>query len=466
MGKHSVATHAEVEGAIRLWEGWIETQAAYAEQPGLSVGVVYDQELIWSRGFGYSDLARHVLATPQTIYRVASITKLFTSTAIVQLRDQSRLQLDDPVAKYLSWFGVRTDDDNIPITIRNLLTHTSGLPREARFPYWTDNVFPSREQLMATLPEQESIYAPYTRWKYSNLALTLAGEIVQAVADQPYAEYVQQHILDPLEMASTSVVLPDAHRARLATGYTRRIPGEVRQANPFTDCGAISPAANMSSTVEDLARFAALQFHDGAAGGRQILVGSSLREMQRIHWLSPDWKTGWGLGFAIVRAGERTMVGHAGALPGYRTRLSICAEEKIAVIVLTNADDGNPDRYVDQAWATVAPALTHATAPLPASAPTDQLDRYVGLYRNLWGDTRAVIQHTGLALFNPNEPDPQASILRLAPEGEHTFRAEGDNGYGAVGEMVVFEMGPDGKVARLKVGENYSHPVLSSTVTA
>ena len=394
MDGHSVATHAEVEGAIRLWEAWIDTQAAYAEQPGLSVGVVYDQDLIWGRGFGFSDLERHTPATPQTIYRIASITKLFTSTAMMQLRDQGRLQLDDPVTNYVSWFSVRTtdNDDAPPITIRHLLTHTSGLPREARFPYWTDNVFPTCKQLMDTLGEQEAIYAPSTRWKYSNLALTLAGEIVQAVADRPYAEYVQQQILDPLEMASTSVVLLDAQRAQLATGYTRRIPGQARQAGLFTDCAAISPAANMSSMVEDLARFAALQFRDGAAGGPQILAGSSLREMQRIHWLNPNWQSGWGLGFAIERAGERTLIGHAGALPGYRTKLSICVEQKIAVIVLTNADDGNPDTYVDQAWSTVAPAITRvAAAPPPAAEPTDQLERYVGLYRSLWGDTRAVI---------------------------------------------------------------------------
>jgi CubicO group peptidase (beta-lactamase class C family) len=460
MEEHSVAAHAEVEGAIRLWEGWIETQVAYADQPGLSVGVVYDQDLIWSRGFGFGDLERHVPATPQTIYRVASITKLFTSTAIMQLRDQDKLQLDDPLAKYLSWFSVRTaDNDAPPITIRHLLTHTSGLPREAHFPYWTDNVFPSREQLMNTLGEQEAIYAPATRWKYSNLALTLAGEIVQAVADRPYADYIQQQILDPLRMTATSVMLPDAHRAQLATGYTRRIPGEVRQAGPFTDCAAISPAANMSSTVEDLARFAALQFQNGAAGGPQILAGSSLREMQRIQWLNGDWKSGWGLGFSIERAHERTLIGHGGALPGYRTKLSICVAQKIAVIVLTNADDGNPDKYVDQAWSTVAPAITRATTPPPADAPTNDLARYVGLYRSLWGDTRAVIQHTGLVLFNPNEPDPQATMLRLTPTGEHSFRAEGDNGYAAIGEGVVFEMGPEGEVVRLKVGENYSYPI-------
>lgn len=459
MSEQSVAEHAEVEAAIRLWEGWVDTQAAYAEQPGLSVGIVYDQELIWSRGFGFGDLERHTPAAPNTIYRVASITKLFTSTAIMQLRDQGRLQLDDPVTKYLPWFSIRSTNDALPITIRHLVTHTSGLPREARFPYWSDNVFPSREQLIETLPEQDAIYAPATRWKYSNLALTLAGEIVQAVADQPFADYIQQQVLDPLEMTSTSVVLPDEHRARLATGYTRRIPGAARQAGPFTDCAGISPAANMSSTVEDLARFAALQMRDDAAGGQQILAGSSLREMQRIHWLNDDWKSGWGVGFAIVRAGERTLIGHSGALPGYRTRLSICVAQKIAIIVLTNADDGNPDKYVDQAWSTVAPAITRATAAPPATTPLDNLERYVGLYRSRWGDVRAVIQPTGLVLFTPNEPDPHTTLLRLSPTGEHTFRAEGDNGSANIGEAVVFEVGANGEVVRLKVGENYSDPV-------
>src|SRR2546426_4109570 len=134
-----LAEHPEVASHLRLLEAWIASQMAYRGLPGLSIGIVYDQNLMWSKGFGYSDVEKKTPATPSTIYRMASVTKLLTATAMMQLRDHGQLGLDDPVAKYLPWFQIRNRyPDALPITIRHLLTHTSGLPRDAAFPYWMD----------------------------------------------------------------------------------------------------------------------------------------------------------------------------------------------------------------------------------------------------------------------------------------------------------------------------------------
>src|SRR5262249_11442816 len=171
----ALEAHADVAAQIDLFSAWIEAQMAYSGQPGLAIGMVYDQEVVWARGFGYANVEARVPTTPQTIYRIASITKLFTSTAIMQLRDAGALQLDDPLTKHLPWFTVQQRaTDAPPITIRHLLTHTSGLPREAAFPYWTEaDAFPTAEQIRATVPQQETVLPPETRWTYSNLALTL-----------------------------------------------------------------------------------------------------------------------------------------------------------------------------------------------------------------------------------------------------------------------------------------------------
>ena len=130
---------------------------AHREEPGLSIGIVHDQELVWARGFGYADVNEQVAATAATRYRIASITKLFTSTGILMLRDAEKLQLDDPVEQHLPWFNIRQRFPDAPaITVRHLLTHTAGLPREAGFPYWTDADFPTREQVREALPRQEN----------------------------------------------------------------------------------------------------------------------------------------------------------------------------------------------------------------------------------------------------------------------------------------------------------------------
>jgi CubicO group peptidase (beta-lactamase class C family) len=461
----NLAEDERVASAIRLLEGWIESQMAYRGLPGMSIGIVYDQELIWAKGFGYAHMEQKILATPQTLYRIASISKLFTSTAILQLRDAGKLQLDDSVTKHLPWFQIENPYPDAPVvTIRHLLTHTSGLPRESPFPYFTDFEFPTSEQIRKALPGQQAVYASETRWKYSNLALTLAGEVVAAVSGQAYADYVEKHILEPLGMGSTQVGLPETSRAQLATGYGRRMPDGTRQVRPPSDLRGLAPAGALSSSVEDLARFAALQFRDGPAAGKQILKGSTLREMHRVHWLQSDWKSGWGLGFHVLHTEDRDLVGHGGWLAGYQSAFYTSPREKIAVIALINADDGRPypgtpESVIDRAFQWVAPAITKAVSPeLTPDKPRPEWQTYVGKYRNPWGDAQVLIRDGKLIMINPIDQDPAGTAATLQPVGEHAFRIEGGSPFGPHGERVVFELGQDGKVSRVKVGENYTYP--------
>ncbi|HEU4367294.1 MAG TPA: serine hydrolase [Methylomirabilota bacterium] len=456
----SVAADANVGSALGLLSAWIESQLAYSGVPGLSIGIVHDQELVWSAGFGRARVEPARPATPDTLYRIASITKLFTSTAILQLRDAGKLRLDDPLVTHLPWFRITQAHADAPdITIRHLLTHTAGLPREAGFPYWTDGAFPTAEQVRARLPDRQTALPTETEWKYSNLGLTLAGEVVAAASGQPYAEYVARHILEPLGMRRTWVTTPAADHPDLATGHTRRLPGGARGLAPHTDGRGITPAANMTTCVTDLARFAMLQFRDGPGGGRQIVRGSTLREMQRVHWLQPDWTAGWGLGFRVVRLAGRTYVGHGGSLRGYRTQLELCPADRVAVIVMTNADDGNPGAVVEKAFQWVAPAIRKAVTPPAPPGPPDGWQRYAGRYRSAWNDLQVLVVDGRLAILDPSLPDPMPFVIWLHPVAEHTFRSETTNGFGTNAEPVVFEVDGTGLVRRLKIGDNWLDPV-------
>lgn len=460
----ALSERPDVTAAISVVAAWIENQRAYSGLPGVSIGLVHDQSLVWAQGFGWADVERRVPATADTLYRIASITKTFTATAILQLRDAGRLQLDDPLTRHLPWFAVPSKSAEAPpVTIRHLLTHTSGLPREAAFPYWTDFDFPTVERLREGLARQAGVIATETQWKYSNLALALAGDVVEAVSGEPYAAYVTRHILEPLGMKDTSVASPDPADRRLARPYGRRMPDGSRAPAPYVDTRGITAAANMTTSVTDLARFAMLQLRDGAADGAQILRGSTIREMQRVHWLEPDWQAGWGLGFRIQRAGGKTSFGHGGSLPGYRTLLRIWPADKLAVIVMTNADDGNPEQFVDRAQQYVGPPIAKAMARDDGRAPDPAWQRYVGRYRNRWSDVQVLLVDDGLLFIEPGLPDPLAMATRLHPiEGrEHTFRAEEKDSYGSHGETVVFELGPDGRVRRIRFGENYIDAVES-----
>ncbi len=451
-----------VASSLRLLEQWVASQIAYRGQPGVSMGIVHGGKLIWAKGFGVSDLAAATPATPKTVYRIASITKLFTSTALLQLRDAGKLGLDDPVVKFLPGFKVGNPfPDDPPITVRNLLTHTSGLPGEAAFPYWTDHEFPSIEAVLAALPTQVKPFATETKYRYSNLGLTIAGQVVEAASGEPFEAYIMKHILEPLGMADTSVLsLPEGRRGGLAVGYGRRLPDGTRRVLPFTDSKGLTAAANMSSTVEDLARFVAFHLGDGADDRSGVLKLSTRREMQRVHWLFPSWKGGRGLGFWVRQFDGKALVGHGGWVGGYQTQISFIVEDGIGVIALTNADDGVPSMYLEQAFRVVGPAILKAAAPEPKPAvPDPSWNAYLGSYTDPadW-DVEVMILDGKLYLYNhdyPPEESARGALAELSPVGPGTFRMTGED---ASGDIVVFETGTDGRVARVKVGENYIYP--------
>jgi len=449
--------HPEVRSAIDLLEAWIEAQRVARELPGMSIGIVHDQALVWSRGFGWADLERREPATADTLYRIGSITKLFTATALLILRDAGKLHLDDPLTAHLPWFQMKAAAaDAGTITIRHLLTHTSGLPREGAFPYFTDSRFPTIEDIRARLPMQERPLPTETRWKYSNLGATLAGEVVAAVAGEPYVDFVRRRILAPLGMTATMVATPEPAHPRLATGYGRRLLGSTP--TPFNDLRGLTAAGNMTTSVTDLARFAMLQLRGGVAGGAQILSGRTLAEMHRVHWLEPEWQAGWGLGFRLLRVRGKTLVGHGGAVRGFRSNLQICPSDKIAVVAFVNSDDADAWLYADKALEWVGSAITAVTKPAPRTAdPAWQ--RYVGRYRNAWRDIQIVVRGGELVAIAPDGPDPLLAPSTLTPVAEHTFRVETTDGYGIPGELVVFETDPAGRVTRARFGENYSERI-------
>ncbi|MFZ5517306.1 MAG: serine hydrolase domain-containing protein [Candidatus Zhuqueibacterota bacterium] len=459
---HFCADHPEVAARIELFESWTQSKMDYENLPGLTVAIVYDQEIIYARGFGFADVKNKAPMTPETIFRIASITKVFTSTAIMQLRDAGKLNLDEPISKYLPWFDIKHRFPDAPaISIRHLLTHSSGLPREAAFPYWTDHKFPTLEQIKERLPDQETIYPSETKWKYSNLGMALLGEVVAAASGEDYETYIQNHILTPLSMTSTSVNLSKDHLKRLAVGYGRRLPDGRRKVMDFTDSQGLTPAANMSSTVEDLARFVSLQFRGGRPDQGEILKGSTLREMQRVHWLQDSWKSGWGLGFSISRTNDRTLVGHGGWVAGYRTQILFSPADKIGVIVMTNAEDGSPAMFANRMFDLVASAIQNAVVPKPEPAQPDALwEKYVGTYSDPtdW-DYDVLVMDKKLVLYGhdyPTEENPVDNLIELTPVAEHTFRMTGTNGDG---ELLFFEMNKNGAVERIKMGENYIYPV-------
>ena len=455
----AVTDDPRVASALELARAWLDAERAYEQVPGVSAAVVHDQKVLWTGGFGLADLASGRPAAPDTIYSICSISKLFTSVAVMQLRDAGALRLDDAVRSRLPWFTMKPGGaDGTEITIEGLLTHASGIPRETDLPYWTGPAFsfPTHDQIVERVARQKALYPAETYFQYSNLGLTLAGEIVSAASGVSYNDYVTKHLLGPLKLASTTPEMPESERGkRLASGYSALTRAGRRDPVPFFLGKGVAPAMGYASTAEDLARFASWQFRLLDRGGTEVLKAGTLREMHRVHFVDPDFETMWGLGFEVDRLEKTTFVGHGGSCPGYRTHLLLRPDEKLAMVVLANASGVDAKAWSMELHEILAPATKAATKEPGKGKPADsELRKYAGTYSNApWGGETFVLPwEDGLAMVSFPTLHPMKDLIRMKKTAENTFRRIRKDE--TLGEEIVFELGPDGKAIRFRRHSN------------
>lgn len=463
-GEPAAAANPRIAEAAALYDLWAAEQLAYNGVPGVVVGVVLRDGLAWAKGYGTTDLAGGVPLTPSTRFRIGSVSKVFTATAILQLRDAGKLRLEDPVVRHLPWFKVPNPFPNAPpITVEHLLTHTSGLSREAPFDAWTTHEFPTREELRASMPRVTVISPPGKTYRYSNLGVALLGEVVIAASGESWAGYLRAHITAPLGMSSTTGAPTAAEIASLPRQHRRKQADGSRGTLDYYETGAIAPAAAIVSTLEDLARFAAFQLTaDPAgppAGGAQVLSGPTLAEMHRPRFVNAKWTGGRGLGWGVSRRDGRTYVSHGGWIGGHRADLILDPERGLAAVALTNADDASPGFFARQALAVVGGAIASSrTVPAAAApAPPDPgWSRYVGVYTDPWDwEIEVLVLDGSLVLYEHSYPPEDAAedaITRLVPAGEHTFTLPD-------GETLRFELDATGKVTRMYRRSDWYVPV-------
>ncbi len=467
IGLSQIVEDPRFRQAETLFEGWLDAKMAYEQIPGMSVALVHDQDLVWARGYGLAHREAGVPATPETLYSVCSISKLFTSIGVMHLRDMDRLSLRDPVSDLLPWYDLEETFDGGPVTVEGVLTHSSGLPRETAHSYWTgpDHQFPTQAEIVDGLAGQETLYPARQYFQYSNLGMALAGQIVEHVSGVEYASWIQENILNPLGMKDTYVDIPEEHRSgRFATGYTRIKRSGKRDEAAFFQTHGIAAAAGYASTVEDLARFASWQFRLLEKGGAEILDINTLREMHRVHWVDPDFESMWGLGFAVSQSdGERT-VGHGGSCPGFRSTFQMIPGEKLAGIVMINAL-ANPG----QVWNALRKTLGAAVDDIledpdgGAAARGDDglsLTAYEGLYESTWGETLILRWKDGLAGVGLPTNDPVEDLSELRHIAGDTFRRVRDDG--ELGEEYIFHR-IEGSILSYSVHGNFSRRVQPSS---
>jgi CubicO group peptidase (beta-lactamase class C family)/D-alanyl-D-alanine dipeptidase len=323
------------EAVVQALDGFIAREVAQKDLPALSIALVDDQTIVWAKGYGLVDPEKKTPATADTVYRVGSVSKLFTDIAVMQLAEGGALELDTPVKKYLPDFkpGSKFAKE---ITLRQLMTHRSGLVRESPVGNYFDDTRPSLEKTVESLNKTSLVYEPETKTKYSNAAIATVGLVLQKTKDEAFPHYLSKQLLQPLGMKKSGFEpLPELTRdmaqAKMWTYAGREIPA------PTFELG-MAPAGSMYTTVNDLGKFLSVLFAAGKGPSGVMLKEETLKEMWKPQFAKPGDKAGFGLGFLISDFQGHKRIGHGGAIYGFSTELAALPEQKLGVIVVTSRD--------------------------------------------------------------------------------------------------------------------------------
>ena len=348
--------------------------------PAVSVALIDDQTVVWARGFGLARRRDSLPATAETVYRVGSVSKVFTAIAVMQLVERGIVALDSPVTHYLPEFRPASSWYQ-PITVRHLLSHRAGLVREPPVGGYGDRRAPSLVETVASLNRTSLVYPPGSSTKYSNAGLAVAGALVERMSGEPFAEYVQRHVLQPLGEDATSFTPTADLSGRLATGLMWAPEG--RSDAPSFELG-IAPATGLYSTALDLGRLLSAIFAAGTRV-RGILRPQTLEAMWELQSGDPEARQGYGLGFHVSTLDGRRRVGHDGAVYGFATTMAFLPEERLGVAVIVTLDlaTGVTTRVADAALRALLAVRAGRPVPEPLvtrAVPPDLARQLAGRY--------------------------------------------------------------------------------------
>lgn len=350
-------------------DDYIKVQLKVQHIPGLSLAVVRDGKIIKARGYGYANVELNVPATPRTLYQLASLSKQFTAAAILLLVQDGKVGLDDRLSKYVPDTPAIWRD----ITLRHLLTHTSGLQREGiSTTDKTQRADFTWEEMLKSSMAQPMLFAPGEKYAYSNLGFNLLGLVIEKVSGTPFADFMQQRIFAPLEMTSTRVndlhtITPNRACGYEWSGGTLRI-GEPTSPSLYIGSGAVV------STVEDLARWDASLYTD------RLLTVASRKQMWTPMPLKNGTTSDYGFGWGLTPIKQHARVSHDGLLSGFQTVIYRFPEDRLTIIVLMNQSGyASPNQIARFVAREYLPAIRPAPQKVLRQAPA-ALTAFTGRY--------------------------------------------------------------------------------------
>lgn len=423
---------AAIRSAVSYLDSWLAFRQHYLRIPGVQAAVYFQHDIVFSGAYGRADLESGTAMTTRHLFRIASHSKTFTATAILQLAESGALRLDDRLGTHLGWLA---GSDLGSRTIREVLAHGGGITRDgADSGFWTLTLpYPDEAGLRAIAADDATILPANERFKYSNIGYSLLGAVIAAVTGEPYNAVVTRTIVDALKLSDTAPELIWDRLDDYATGYSALSYADSRIPIEHVDTRAMSAATGFTSTAEDVCRYFAAHF----VGDDRLISDASKRLMQRDEWQVED-DSWYGLGLAVQKIGDRRMVGHGGGYPGHSTRTLFDPEDRIVVSVLTNAIDGAAGELATGVVKLINLAAKHIDEPETAAT-----ERFCGRFANLWSVQDVVRLGDRLYDLSPTQADPTAAKLELRVRSADSVQITDAIGYGAPGELMRYDFDGD-----------------------
>lgn len=419
-GTPAVRYEAMKDAVTRL----IKTEMKKNDVVGLSIALVDDQQIVWAQGFGYADEKYKITATPETIYNIGSLTKVFTATAAMQLAEQGMIDVDLPLQKYIPEFSVKTRFPNTSqITLRHLMTHHSGLPSNLQKGMWSGKPEPFAS-IVGMLKEEYAATPPGLIFSYSNVGMALAGIAVERVSGSDYPAFIQASLLGPMHMFSSGFALPRSLE-KMSKGYHK---GNEMEDPLIRDL----PAGGLRSNVLDLSQYIKMMFDQGRSNSRQVVKPSTLVEMLTKQNTAVPLDLGLrvGLGWMLSGLGDidiqnaGIVAHHAGSTILFHSMMIVLPEHKLGVVVLANSSTSHrtANKAAVQAITLALEAKTGIKQPEPkkpvpitAVLLPELMRDYVGMYASM----------AGLAEIIPKDEHFHTEVMgrtfQLDPHGNNRF---------------------------------------------
>jgi CubicO group peptidase (beta-lactamase class C family) len=368
---------------------------------GLAIGIVKSGELVYTQGFGVRNLDTQEPVTPRSLFHLASVSKPFVATAIVQLVEQGKMALDAPIVTYLPYFrlkGPRYKD----ITVQQMLSHTSGMPDAVDYHWYApEDDEEALERYVCSLANEELIAEPGEKYAYSNVAFEVLGDVIAKVSDQTFEAYVKAHLLGPLEMYDSTFLRHEVRRDLATTPHFGAPLTVLAGAYPYHRAHA--PSSTLHSSVQEMSQWAIANLNRGSFGGKRILQPESYNLLWQTYVQTGEetWGEAVGLGWFFGTYRGRHIIHHDGSDPGFSSELVIVPAEDAAVVVVANANTAAIESVTDAALDVllgVEPQVPKSPITVPVTSTLSAV-----------GSEAAVEQYQRLQMIQPDLYDADPS---------------------------------------------------------